>query len=142
MSDDSERLFGLRHLLTRYPARPDSPRPHQGLPHKLPARVVEGLGVTGMRDFSAWVLGDASARLFGDVHDPESEVSQAIRESGGYPLMPEWGTQPANHYLPRRKTKLRIHEEIHGFTGCKRRVRANCAAYANTASKSSRSRSA
>ncbi len=52
-----------------------------------------------------------SARLFGDVHDPESEVSQAIRESGGYPLMPEWGTQPANHYLPRRKTKLRIHED-------------------------------
>ena len=29
------------------------------------ARVVEGLGVTGMRDFSAWVLGDASTRRFG-----------------------------------------------------------------------------
>ena len=52
-----------------------------------------------------------SARLFGDVHDPESEVSKAIRESGGYQLMPEWGTQPANHYLPRRKTQLRIHED-------------------------------
>ena len=25
--------------------------------------------------------------------------------------MPEWGTQPANHYLPRRKTELRIHED-------------------------------
>jgi hypothetical protein len=25
--------------------------------------------------------------------------------------MPEWGTKPANHYLPRRKTKLRIHED-------------------------------
>jgi hypothetical protein len=22
--------------------------------------------------------------------------------------MPEWGTQPANHYLPRRKTQLHI----------------------------------
>jgi Fe-S-cluster-containing dehydrogenase component len=44
------------------------------------------------------------ARLFGDVKDPESEVSQAIRERGGYALMPEWDTQPANHYLPRRKT--------------------------------------
>ena len=43
-----------------------------------------------------------SARLFGDVHDPESEVSQAIRERGGYALMPEWDTNPANHYLPRR----------------------------------------
>lgn len=29
------------------------------------ARVVEGLEVTGMQDFGAWVLGDASARLFG-----------------------------------------------------------------------------
>lgn len=52
-----------------------------------------------------------NARLFGDVHDPESEVSVAIREQGGYQLMPEQGTMPANHYLPRRKTKLTIHED-------------------------------
>jgi Fe-S-cluster-containing dehydrogenase component len=44
-----------------------------------------------------------NARLFGDVHDPESEVSQAIRERDGYELMPEWGTRPANRYLPRRQ---------------------------------------
>ena len=43
-----------------------------------------------------------SARLFGDVHDPESEVSQAVRERSGYALMPEWETQPANQYLPHR----------------------------------------
>jgi hypothetical protein len=49
--------------------------------------------------------------LYGDVHDPESEVSVAIREEGGYQLMPEWGTKPANHYLPRRKTKVHIHED-------------------------------
>ena len=42
------------------------------------------------------------ARLFGDVKDPDSEVSRAIRERGGYPLMPEWETNPANRYLPRR----------------------------------------
>jgi hypothetical protein len=52
-----------------------------------------------------------SARLFGDIHDPASEVSVAIRENGGYPLMPEWGTQPANHYLPRRKTRRQIHAD-------------------------------
>jgi sulfite dehydrogenase (quinone) subunit SoeB len=52
-----------------------------------------------------------SARLFGDIHDPDSDVSQAIRERGGYTLMPEWGTQPANHYLPRRRTKIRIEPE-------------------------------
>ena len=56
-----------------------------------------------------------NARLFGDVHDPESEVSKAIRERGGYALMPEWGTRPANNYLPRRKTEL---------THARRRARA------------------
>jgi Fe-S-cluster-containing dehydrogenase component len=43
-----------------------------------------------------------NARLYGDIHDPESIVSKAIRENGGYQLMPEWETRPANHYLPRR----------------------------------------
>jgi hypothetical protein len=38
-------------------------------------------------------------------------VSRAIAERGGYQLMPEWGTRPANHYLPRRKTEIRIHPE-------------------------------
>jgi len=35
----------------------------------------------------------------------------AIREQGGYQLMPEWGTRPANHYLPRRKTRITIHAD-------------------------------
>jgi Fe-S-cluster-containing dehydrogenase component len=52
-----------------------------------------------------------SARIFGDVHDPHSEASRAIRENGGYALMPEWGTKPANHYLPRRTTRMRIHHD-------------------------------
>lgn len=51
------------------------------------------------------------ARLFGDVSDPQSEPSAAIREHGGYQLMPEWDTQPANHYLPRRKTTISILED-------------------------------
>jgi hypothetical protein len=25
--------------------------------------------------------------------------------------MPEWGTKPANHYLPRRKTEIKIHKD-------------------------------
>jgi Fe-S-cluster-containing dehydrogenase component len=55
-----------------------------------------------------------NARLFGDVHDPDSEVSTAIRERGGYTLMPETGTLPANHYLPRRKTAELTHpEQLH-----------------------------
>jgi Fe-S-cluster-containing dehydrogenase component len=53
----------------------------------------------------------AGARLFGDVHDPDSEVSNTIRENGGYALQPEWGTRPANHYLPRRHVKRQIHDD-------------------------------
>ena len=49
------------------------------------------------------------ARLFGDVKDPDSEVSIAIRERGGYSLMPEWQTKPANQYLPRRDHRGRGH---------------------------------
>jgi Fe-S-cluster-containing dehydrogenase component len=52
-----------------------------------------------------------SARLFGDVNDPDSNVSEQIRDNGGYQLMPEWGTKPANHYLPRRKTNITIHRD-------------------------------
>ena len=52
-----------------------------------------------------------NARLFGDIHDPESEVSQAINERAGYQLMPEWRTRPANHYLPRRKTEFTFHAD-------------------------------
>ncbi len=46
-----------------------------------------------------------NARLFGDIHDPESEISVAIKEREGYQLMPEWGTKPSNHYLPRKTLK-------------------------------------
>ncbi len=52
-----------------------------------------------------------NARLFGDIHDPESAVSVAIGERAGYQLMPECGTNPANHYLPRRKTGMTVNQE-------------------------------
>lgn len=47
----------------------------------------------------------AHARMFGDLDDPQSAVSQTVRERGGYPLMPELGYNPTNHYLPPRKAK-------------------------------------
>lgn len=41
------------------------------------------------------------ARIFGDIKDPTSDIAQAIDSRNGYQLMPEWETNPANHYLPR-----------------------------------------
>jgi Fe-S-cluster-containing dehydrogenase component len=43
-----------------------------------------------------------SARHFGDLGDPNSEVSLLVKARGGYDLMPALGYQPTNKYLPPR----------------------------------------
>ena len=47
----------------------------------------------------------AGARHFGDLGNPNSEVSQLVAERGGQELMPELGYQPVNRYLPPRPRK-------------------------------------
>lgn len=42
------------------------------------------------------------ARSFGDFSDPDSEVSQLVRDREGYQLMPEQSCNPVNRYLPPR----------------------------------------
>jgi len=44
----------------------------------------------------------ASARHFGDLADPESDVSRLVAARGGYDLMPEMDCAPTNKYLPPR----------------------------------------
>ena len=44
----------------------------------------------------------AGARHFGDLGDPESDVSKLVSERGGVDLMPEQKTRPVNKYLPPR----------------------------------------
>jgi Fe-S-cluster-containing dehydrogenase component len=47
----------------------------------------------------------ASARHFGDLGNPNSQVSQLVAERGGHELMPELGYRPVNRYLPPRPAK-------------------------------------
>ncbi len=44
----------------------------------------------------------ANARHFGDLGDPDSEVSQLVAERDGRELLPELGYRPVNRYLPPR----------------------------------------
>ena len=49
----------------------------------------------------------AHARHFGDLGDPESDVSRLVAARGGINLMPEQQTKPVNKYLPpRQRTTL------------------------------------
>jgi sulfite dehydrogenase (quinone) subunit SoeB len=47
-----------------------------------------------------------NARHFGDLADPDSEVSRMVAERGGFDLMPEQGTKPVNKYLPPRRREV------------------------------------
>ena len=47
----------------------------------------------------------ASARHFGDLGDPNSEVSKLVASRGGYDLGQELGYKPTNKYLPPRTSK-------------------------------------
>ena len=41
----------------------------------------------------------ADARIFGDLDDPDSEISRVIRENHAFVLLEEKGTQPKVHYF-------------------------------------------
>ena len=78
----------------------------------------------------------ASARHFGDLADPESDVSRLVAERGGYDLMPEMDCAPTNKYLPPRPRRagqgsaesaprLQPLQEAGGFLGWLDRVLAD-----------------
>jgi dimethyl sulfoxide reductase iron-sulfur subunit len=60
-------------------------------------RVDKGL------DPACVVTCPARARFFGDIDDPQSQVSKLIKERSGYQLQPEIGTDPKVYFLPPRR---------------------------------------
>ena len=52
------------------------------------------------------------ARHFGDLGDPNSDVSRLVEARGGYALMPEQDCAPVNRYLPPRPRKNGSDDEM------------------------------
>jgi sulfite dehydrogenase (quinone) subunit SoeB len=50
------------------------------------------------------------ARYFGDLGDPDSDVSRLVAERGGVALLPDLGYRPVNRYLPPRQAALPVDE--------------------------------
>lgn len=70
------------------------------------SRIDSGIG-NGLKPGADWEATPAcvnacpaGARVFGDLDDPDSEISRLIASRHGYQLRPEMNTRPSVYYLP------------------------------------------
>jgi phenylacetyl-CoA:acceptor oxidoreductase 27-kDa subunit len=68
---------------------------------RIDAGLAKGLKPGIDRDATPACVNTCQARAltFGDMDDPESEVSKLIREKSGFQLHPEYGTDPSVYYI-------------------------------------------
>jgi Fe-S-cluster-containing dehydrogenase component len=91
---------------------PEVPRRPRGVVEKCSfcyQRIDRGLalglvpGVDEEATPACVVACPVGARKFGDLNDPESEVSRLLRETPSYQLREDLGTMPRVYYLPARE---------------------------------------
>ncbi len=99
--------------------QPEVPRRPRGVPEKCSfcyQRIDRGLamGLTPGVDEEATpacvVACPIGARVFGNLKDPESHVSQLLREHPSYRLREDLGTSPRVYYLPAREENIHGHD--------------------------------
>lgn len=92
--------------------QPEVPRRPRGVPEKCSfcyQRIDRGLklgltpGVDEQATPACVIACPVKARLFGDLNDPDSPVSQALSQSPSYRLREDLGTSPRVYYLPARE---------------------------------------
>jgi Fe-S-cluster-containing dehydrogenase component len=111
------RAFNWREFTEANPAvptwgNPEVPRRPRGVVEKCSfcyQRIDRGLqlglkpGVDEPATPACVVVCPVGARVFGDLNDPESEVSRLLRETPSYQLREDLGTSPRVYYLPARE---------------------------------------
>ena len=123
---DKEKCIGCKYCMMACPygARYSVPEYKSYFPQGLPISDYEkhcmkvweekrGSGVATKCDFcidrraegrepACVQVCPGKARVFGDLDDPESEISYLIKTKRGFVLRPEVGTEPKVYYLPPR----------------------------------------
>jgi len=92
--------------------QPEVPRRPRGVAekcgfcfHRIDRGLANGLkpGVDPEATPACVVVCPVGARHFGDLNDPDSEVSRLLAENSWYRLREDLGTAPRVYYLPPRK---------------------------------------
>jgi Fe-S-cluster-containing dehydrogenase component len=103
-----EKFEGENPYVPQY-GEPEVDRRPRGVPEKCSfcyQRIDRGmeLGLVPGEDPAATpacvVACPTGARIFGDLNDPNSRVSQVLRENPSYRLRENLGTNPRVYYLP------------------------------------------
>jgi Fe-S-cluster-containing dehydrogenase component len=107
-TDDKKEYFpgqGLTELevLGRklYPHQPGTVIKCNFCKERIDSGIQQGLkpGIDRQATPACVLTCPAQARHFGDLDDPDSNVSKLIAARKGYQLHPEWGTDPSVYYI-------------------------------------------
>lgn len=84
-----------------YPHTPGTTEKCNFCMERIDAGMAKGFKPGVDREASPACVNTCQARAltFGDLDDPESEVSKLIKEKGGFQLHPELGTDPSVYYI-------------------------------------------